>query len=685
MQDIHVGALFSPQAVAVVGPCHEEGTVAARFLARLREWAYQGAVTAVNCRDSLPETLALAGVDLAVVCLPPAQVPGAVERLARAGVRAALVPGSGFADRGGEGYFLEKRLAAVAQEANVAVLGPHCLGVVSWPEGLNASLLEKLPPSGGVAFFSPSATVSGAVVDWAVAEGVGFSRLAALGNRAAVDEASILQYLAEDTETRVIAGYLEGVFAARRFARVSQTVTRMKPVVMLLGGLTAQGRQAVAAAAGPLAGSEAAYRAALRQAGIIGVSDLETFLDTVKAFALLPEPSGPHVAILTNSGGAGVLAADALSATRLELARFSRATAEALRRQTGAWPANPLDLGAEATPEDFAAALRLAVADPRVRLVLAVIARPAGTDVQAVLDAMAQVDRQDTPVALCVVGERPGALVRQAHAQGMPCFSSPAAAARALDAMLAYGCWKEEPFPVEVCYRRDSTKAELWLREAMSVGHRDMAGPAVFPLLEAYELRHPATELARTSKTAARIARRLGAPVALKIASPHIQHKSDVDGVDLGLADPEAVRQGFVRLTHRVQRLRPEAFISGCWVQEMIAGPVVEARVWVVRDPLFGPVVRLGLCDGDHHGVNARLAPLSLTDASRMVREFTPLAASRGGRQPMHLRALEDVLLTVSQLALDMPELYTVELDPVLITPRGAWIVDARVCLVPVE
>lgn len=683
MHDIHVGALFSPRVVAVVGPCQEAGTSAARFVAQLRGWAYQGAVLPVNCLDSLPQSPALTEVDLAVVCLPPSQAVAAVERLAHSGVRAMIIPGSGFAERGGEGYFLERRLAAVAREAGVALLGPHSLGVVSWPEGLNASLLDRLPQAGGVAFFSPSATVTGAVVDWAMAEGVGLSRLAALGNRAAVDEASVLQFFAEDPETRVIAGYLEGVFAARRFARVSQAVTRVKPVVMLLGGLTAQGQQAVAAAAGPLAGSETAYRAALRQAGIVAVSDLETFLDTVKAFALLPLPTGPHVAVLTNSGGAGVLAADALSSTRLELARLSHATLESLRRHVRTWPANPLDLGAEARPEAFAAALQTILADPRARAALVVLARPSGGDLTAVVTALAAVERHGKPVGVCLVGERPAEIVGRCHAAGLACFASPAAAARALDALLAHAAWKDEPFPVEVCYRRDGTKAELWLRQILQAGFREVAGPAVFPLLEAYELRHPVTELARTSKTAARIARRLGGAVALKIASPHIVHKGDVDGVELGLADPEAVRRAFVRLTHRVQRARPEAFLSGCWVQEAIPGPAVEARVRVVRDPLFGPVVHLDAGDGDQRRANPRLAPLSLGDASRMVREFTPLAAPRGGRSPVHLRALEDVLLTVSQMALDMPELYVVELDPVLVTPRGAWVVDARVWLVP--
>ncbi len=685
MHDIHVDALFSPRAVAVVGPCQEAGTNAARFIVQLQSWAYQGAVLPVNCRDTLPESLSLPRVDLAVVCLPPNQVVAMVERLALAGVRAVIVPGGGFAERGGEGFFLERRLAALARERNVAILGPQSLGVVSWPVGLNASLLERLPSSGGVAFFSPSATVTRAVVDWALAEGLGFSRLAALGNRAAVDEASVLQYLAEDPETRVIAGYLEGVFAARRFARVSQAVTRMKPVVMLLGGLTVQGQQAVAAGAGPLAGSETAYRAALRQAGIVAASDLETFLDTVKAFALLPPPSGPHVAVLTNSGGAGVLAADALSTTRLELARMSHPTLDALRRFAGTWPANPVDLGADAAPGTFAAALEVVLADPRVRSVLVVVTRAGDVDPVAVLAAVAEVKRHQKPVGVCWVGERSAEAVRQCHAAGLPCFASPASAARALDALLAYADWKEEPFPVEVCYRRESTKAELWLRQMLEAGFRQVAGPAVFPLLEAYELRHPVTELARTSKTAVRIARRLGGVVALKIASPHIEHKSDVDGVELGLADADAVRQGFVRLTHRVQCSRPEAFLSGCWVQEMIPGPAVEARVRVVRDPLFGPVVHLGLGAGDTERVTPRLAPLSLADASRMVREFTPFSVARGGRQPVHLRALEDVLLTVSQLALDMSAIYMMELDPVLVTPRGAWVVDARIWLSPQE
>jgi acyl-CoA synthetase (NDP forming) len=678
MHDIQVGAIFSPQAVAVLGPCHEEGSLAAQFVDRLRRGAYQGAVTAVNCQGSLPEELSLAGAELAVVCLPAPQIPHALGRLAGAGVRAVIVPGS-FGERGAEGYVLEQQLRECAEQHNIAVLGPQSVGVVSWPSGLNASLLEQIPEAGGVAFFSPSAALVRAVVDWAAHEGIGLSHVACLGARGAVDEASILQYLAEDPHTHVIAGYLEGVFAARRFARVSQTVTRSKPVVMLLGGLTSQGQLA---AASIWRGSETAYRTALRQAGIVVASDLEMFWATVHAFATLPLPQGPHVAVITNSSAAGILTADALSATRLELARLSRASMDALRSHVDSgWVANPVDLGLEASAEVFGQAVAVALADPRVAMALVVVTRHEGRDLLSLAAALARVPRHGKPLALCFVGERPQG-VGQIQRAGTAWFASPQMAAKALDALLAYAGWREEPFPVEVCYRRDKTKADLWVRQSLAAGLRDLAGPAVFPLLDAYELRRPNTELARTSKTAARIVRRLGVPVALKIASPHIGHRSDVDGVELGLVGPDAVRQGFLRLTHRVQRVRPEAFLSGCWVQEMVPGPAVEVGIRVVRDPLFGPLV--GLAGGMRLPQLPifRLAPLSLGDASRMVRELIPHVGSHG-RYSVSVRALEDVLLTVSQMVLDMCDIYLLELEPVLVSARGAWVVDARVCLVP--
>lgn len=694
MRDVHLHALFSPRAIAVVGSFDSAGSPARVVLANLEGWGYQGRIASVNWsgQGDAPDPDVLLDIDLAVLCLDPEHVPTALERIAATGIKAVIVVSVGFRDAGGQGYQLEESVAHAATRWNLTLLGPNCQGVASWADKMNASLVSRLPMAGSIAFFSPSGSMCSAVLDWAASEDIGFSKFASLGNRAVIDEASMLQFLARDPDTFAIIGHLEGMNNGRRFARISQSVTREKPVIMLQAGMTEHGRQAICADVGALPGSKRAYRTALRQAGIIQVESLSSLFDLARMFGSRQLPGGDGLAIVTNSGGAAVLAADGLAGTGLRLTRPHRDLLDRLARviSTDVRCSNPLDLGQQAPPFHYARAAEAFLRDSHVHMILIVVAPGLGVDLTGIARSLVEMSRPaGRTVAVCLLGQEGGAEEKRLlQRHGLPCYANPKAALDSLEAVRRYARWRSSPYPVEVCYRRDKAKAERFLQDCLERGKTDVFGLELQPLLQAYELQHPHAELARTSRSAAKIARRLACPVALKVASPDIAYLSDVGGVEINLQTPEEVRRAFGRLTARVQRERREAFISGCLVQEMVPGRPTEICIRVQRDPVFGPLVRLGLSGSQaeiYQDYSLRLAPLSLEDASAMPRElksFSLLKRERG-RDALDLRALEDVLLTVSQMTLDFSEIYALEFDPVLVTSRGAWVVGGRVTLLP--
>lgn len=694
MRDDYLHALFSPKAIAVVGIFDSAGALARVVLSNLEGWGYQGRIVPVNwATQPEPQTLdSLTGIDLAVVCLSPEHVLEALELLADKGVKAVIITSAGFREIGGQGYYLEEAVIQLAARRNLTLLGPNCLGVASWEGRMNASLISRLPTQGNIAFFSPSGSMCNAILDWAASEAIGFSKFASLGNRAVIDEASMLQFLADDAQTSVIIGYLEGMNNGRRFARISQTITREKPVIMLQAGMTEHGQKAISSHVGALTGSERAYQTALKQAGIIQVDNLSTLFDLARMFGTQPLPKGPNLAIVTNSGGAGILAADGMAGTSLILPRFGGDTAARLAEllPRHAQSSSLVDIGMEATPVQYAKALEAVLRDRQVQMALVVIAPGLGVDLPAIVRELVDMPRvEGKPVAVCLIGQE-GVMEEKRFLQrsGLPCYANPKAALSGFEAMLRYAQWKTNSYPVEVCYRRDKAKAERFLEDCLAASKTELFGFEAQPLLMAYELSFPRTELARTSRSAVKIAKRLACPVALKIASPHIEYKSDVDGVEVNLHTSEEVRQGFMNLTSRVQRQRSEAFISGCLVQEMILGKPAEVCIRAQRDPKFGPLIRFSVSGSQadiFQEYSMRLAPLSLEDAAAMMRElkvFSLLKRERG-RDALDLRALEDVLLTVSQMTLDFPEIYTLEFDPVLVTSRGAWVAGVRMSLLP--
>jgi acetyltransferase len=731
--------LFEPTAVAVVGASRSQAKVGGLVLANLISAGYRGRIYPVNPEAALqgkdimdlPAVASSAelpdGLDLAVLCLPREQVLAEMRILAGKGVRAAVVLAAGFRETGRLGFEAEMELTRIATDAGMILLGPNSLGLISTGCGLNVSFAIGQPGPGGVAFFSQSGAMCVAVLDWAMGLGIGFSRFVSLGNKALLDEAAVLRQLGQDPQTKVILGYCESVEDGAEFMAAAAEVSAQKPVLMLKAGSTAAGARAVSAHTGAISGSPAAYRAAFRQSGLLQVDEAAQLFGLAQAFATQPLPSGPGLAILTNSGGPGILAADACARSALTLPRPSTDT---LARLTEILPGfasayNPVDLLGDAGPERYAAALEALLADPQSHAALVLLAptaqaRPEATARAIIEAANGPLNASGKPVAACFMGREAVRAGRELLQEaGIPCYDFPEAAVEALDALyLRFRRIQNDPAPATSCDGEESLGVcdAPWDEEARYIVElAKTRGLIEITGVEALEAAHAAglpvltTGLARTSAEAVRLAGEIGLPVSLHLATPepgpmagawpgqkagqNAGHQAG-DAPDLAvpfarLTSEAEVRHAFLALTSRATRLRPEAYVTGCMVQAAPGLPESDGFDLVVgftRDPQFGPLVSFGLAGvssellGD---VSHRLAPLSAQDAREMLREvrFYPLLRGARGGAVVSLSELERLLMAVSRLALRLPLLVGAEFSPVLAGPGGVHVAGARLVL----
>ncbi len=687
--------------MAVVGASRTPGKIGDIVLGNLLNAGFSGAVYPINPEGGsirgLPALRKIADIppegrplDLAVLCLPAHAVPDALEELAVLPVRAVVVISAGFKETGGQGAKLEEVVKNLAERHNIALLGPNCLGLVNAGAGLNVTFAAGDPLPGNIGFFSQSGALCVAIFDWARKQKIGFSSFVSLGNKAVIDESDVLAYLADDPNTKVILGYLESVECGRRFLHNAHTATRKKPVILYKAGRTAAGALAASSHTGALAGADMAYEAAFKQTGIIRARHMEDLFDLAKAFAGRPLPKGPGLAVLTNSGGPGIMATDACEDYGLTMARLGSQTTEALKEFLPAYASlyNPVDVVGDATAEIVGRAARVVLADPAVHSLLVLAAPTARTGVEDIARVTAEASaEQDKPVFACLMGGDGVEAGRRTFIEaGIPCYDFPEPAVAVISAMYRQSQWKNNPLPVEVNYRRDLTRAAKIIEAARAEGRLELVEFQALELLRAYEMPVLESRLARTSDEAVQAAKQIGLPVALKIASPQISHKTDVGGVALRLDSPEKIRSTFTELTGRAKRMRPEAYIAGCLVQAMAPPRAREVIIGFKRDSRFGPMVIFGL-GGIHveafKDISCRLAPLSLDDVHDMVREIRafPILAGMRGQGAVKFTALEDILLIMSQLAVDFPEIQEAECNPVLADESGAVVADIRLVL----
>ena len=690
--------LFAPQAVAVIGASRDPGKVGSRVLENLVKGGFEGSIYPVN-----PKAIDILGlrtypslseigapVDLVIVALPASAVLPALESCSEQGVGAAIVISAGFKEIGGEGAALEEAMKIRARQLGIRVLGPNCLGLIATDAKLNATFAKGMPLSGGIAFVSQSGALCTAALDWAVGHEVGFSAIVSLGNEADLCESDIIEALAEDPHSRVIVGYLEAVEDGQRFLAVAEAAARKKPVVLFKAGITEAGARAASSHTGALAGADRAYEAAFKQAGVIRATSLSELFDLAVVFASLPLPAGNRIAIVTNAGGPGIIAADACEGGPMRLADLSELTVNTLKRvlPPSASLHNPVDVIGDATADRYQAALEAVAADPGVDGLLALATPQAMTDMEKFAQAVVEVGRlSGKPILPAFMGE---ASVREAalvfRRAGLLSFPFPDEAVKALEGMVRYQARRVRPAP-PARMLVDRGRVLTLLRRALDDDPATLAESEAREVIRAYGFRVPKSLQAGSASGAADAAERIGYPVVLKIVAPEILHKSDVGGVHLGLTSRDAVERAYAQMVTQAATAAPRARIEGVLVQEQVTGGR-EVILGMAKDPQFGPLLMFGL-GGIYvealKDVTFRIAPLARSEAEAMIREVRafPILQGLRGEPPADLAALVEDILRLSQLVTDFPEIAEIDINPLLVKPKGEVTValDARIKL----
>ena len=717
--------LMAPEAVAVIGASRQRDSIGARVLRAIASSGFAGAIYPVNpnaaeleglrCYASIAETPR--GVDLAVIAVPPSRVLEVIDQCAAAGVKGLVVITAGFAEVGGAGRALQQQLVEAVRGHGLRMVGPNCMGLLNATPAvrLNASFSPTMPSVGRVAFSSQSGALGLAILELARERQVGFSSFVSVGNKADVSSNDLLEYWEADPQTSIILLYLESFGNPRRFARLARRIGRRKPIVAVKAGRTHAGLRAAGSHTAALAASDTAVDALFSQSGVIRADTMDDMFDVAICLDSQPLPQGRRVAIVTNAGGPGILAVDACEAAGLTVPALPPETRQRLAAflPAEASVGNPIDMVASAGPDAYRQAIETTLASADVDALIVIYTpvdpRSATDTLRAIRDGIAggrRLGASAKPVLACLMaGEgRPQPLVigdaagpergeqSTSRNERVPAYAFPENCARALGKIAAYAEWRAqapallwsfEDIRVEeardVCRHALETRGETWL-----------TGEEVDAVLGSFGLPKVAGMLAHSAEQAAALARVLGFPVAAKLASRSVPHKTDIGGVRLNLASEAAVTRAYTDILARGRSLVPDSEIDGVLIQSMIAGGV-ETMIGVSNDPLFGPLVAFGL--GGIHveilgDVRFRVAPLTDRDSDELIHGIRglPLLFGYRGHPPADIDMLRELLLRISRLAVDVPEIVEVDLNPVMAMAPGLGcrIVDARIKVRPV-
>ena len=692
-------AFLSPRSIAVIGASRNEGKIGHAVLSNMIHSGFQGPIYPINpSSDEIlglpcyPDLNAVEGdIDLAVIVIPAGTVPEMLESCGRRGVKGAIIITAGFREIGHDGLMAERKMAEIAKTYQMRILGPNCLGLIDTLVPMNASFAAGMPRRGKIAFMSQSGALCTSVLDIALAQDVGFSRFVSLGNKADLNEINFLQAWAEDPESKVVMAYLEGIQDGARFIELARLVTKSKPVIAIKSGTTGAGAKAVSSYTGTLAGSERAYEAAFKQAGVIRAGSVESLFDLAIAFSRQPLPTSDQVAIITNAGGPGIMASDAIERAGLKLAGLNRETMDRLRKvlPAAASVINPVDVLGDALADRYRSALELVSADPNVGAILVILSPQFTTQLEETARAVGETgDKIQIPVLACFMGEGgtiAGRRILTDHR--IPNYIVPERAVAALKAMVDQREWGQTPIPDLEAFPAERSRVSEIFQQVRAEGRLQIGDTEARAILGAYGISIPGSRLCKSPEEAVSFAEEVGYPVVMKIASPNILHKTDIGGVRLGISNPSDVRDSFDLLTFRTLRYMPDAEIWGCLVQQQVRGGK-EVIVGMNKDPQFGPLVMFGL-GGIYvevlQDVSFRIAPFSRREADQMIREIRAFNLLQGvrGQARSDIEEIVKTLLKVSQLVTDFPEIVELDINPLIVFEegRGARAIDMRLVL----
>lgn len=695
-------AFFDPKSVAVIGASTSPEKLGYAVLENLVNGGYAevGKIFPINPKadeilgqKAYPTVLDVPDeIDLAVIVIPYPYVPAVLEECGKKKIPGVVVISAGFREAGMEGLERELELVEIAKKYQFRLIGPNCLGIIDTFTPINASFSAGTPPQGPMAFMSQSGALGTAILDWAQAGRLGLAKFVSLGNKADVSEIDLLKAWADDVDTNVILMYSEGLPNGQEFIKVARKVTKEKPVVAIKSGVTKSGSRAVSSHTGSLAGSEQAYQAAFRQAGVLRANDMASMFDMALALGYQPLLKGDRIVIVTNAGGPGILATDAIERSGMRLARLEVESIQALEKflPDAASAANPVDVLGDARSDRYRFALDVVSKDPNVDGIMVVLTPQAMTEIEDTARAVGSLSHEiDKPVLACFMGEaKVNRGIKVLREYDVPNFSFPEQAALGFRAMSQYRAIKERKDPVYESFEVDNQAVSRVLEGAKQDGRFAIGDTEAWDILTAYGLSIPRSVLAKTPQEAVEAAGKIGYPVVLKIASPDILHKTDVGGVKVGLETPDQVQDAFELMIYRTERFLPEAQIWGCQVQEMAPPGGLEVLVGMNRDPQFGPLVTFGL-GGIYvevlKDVTFRVAPFTRLEAQAMLEEIRSKALLDGvrGKPPIDKEAVVDTLLRMGQLVQEFPEIAEFDINPLIVYPKGqgAIAIDMRLVL----
>ena len=686
--------LLQPSSIAVIGASSTEGKVGHDILKNLLTQGYEGEVYPINPKSdeilgkkAYPSVSDVEGaIDLAIVVIPAKFVPDVLEECAAENIKNIVIISAGFSEvHTKEGDALEEKVKTIGEKHNLRIVGPNCLGILRPTSKMNASFAKELPEAGSVALVSQSGAMAVAVMDASNELGIGYSTIASIGNKTTMDECDFLELCEKDEDTKVVGLYLESIKDGKRFLDTAMRVSDSLHIVLLKSGVSEHGKEAAASHTGALAGSDAAIDAMCSQAGIHRAQKMEEFLDLLEMLSTQPPLLSPNIAVITNAGGPGILATDAAEKSGLVLPALTERTATPLKEALpkAASTGNPIDVIGDADADRYRAALTACGDDPNIDGICVMLTPQVMTPCEEVAQAIVHWNTAYPlmPITTSFMGDDSVGTARQiVQKNGIPSFETPERAIEALSALLPSTKEKKSTKSIQTNDLRATRAAEIL------EGHTGLITQATTEeLFKLYDIHVPPQKLAQTATEAVEIAEDIGFPVVAKISSPQILHKTDVGGIKANLQTKEEVEEAFDLIMDNVKKQKPDAEIRGVLIQDYLpAGN--EFIIGTTPDPSFGHLIMVGL-GGIYtellEDTSFRIPPVSEKDTYHMLQELSAwkvLLGARGGKR-LDIEGLSTLLEKISAIVIECPQIKDIDMNPVLVSPDGVIIADAKIVL----
>jgi len=700
---------FNPKSIAVIGASAKKNKLGYVLLKNLIDYKYKGKIYPINPKYKkilkLKTFQSLSSVskkiDLAIIIVPAKIVPLLLEQCGKKEIKSVIIISSGFKEIGEKGKKLENKIIKIAKKYKIKILGPNCLGILDSTNDLNASFAKQMLKKGKIGFISQSGAICCAMLDWAEKTNIGFSRFVSLGNMALVNEIDLLKFFKKDSQTKIIILYLEQISRGKEFIKEVSQITKNKPLIIIKGGETKEGSQAVLSHTGALAKPNEMFKFALRQYGVIQVNSLSDLFDLIKFYAIeerhyamSPSLRGQKIAVLTNAGGPGAITIDALKKNNFEIAVLEKRTSKILKKNLPitAGIKNPIDISGDARADRYKTALDVLIKDKKVDAIIVVLTPQSVTEIKKTAKMIVKLSRKSKkPILTSFIGgkniDQGNKILDKAN---IPVYNYPGQAVKVLAKVCNYENWRKENKKISRSFdfkisKKSFGKIKEIIQKAKKKNLKQLDIFDIERILKIYQIPIVKSYLAKDSDEAVKISRKINQLVVLKVASPDVIHKTDIGGVKKNLKDPQEIKFAFKEIIRDIKKNLPKAKIKGIIIQPMIE----ESREMILGiklDKLFGPFIMFGtggIFTEIFKDISFRLIPLTEEEARRMIEETKAAKILKGtrGQKPVDIKVIVEIMLKLSVLAKDFPEIKELDINPLMVSNKKAVAVDARMMI----